>query len=541
MVASALNHIQPDTNESSNDFSSTKSNADISIITKTLDNKATISTAVKRLTESKIATGSHGNDYREIKTEITEHNNDVENISNNGTAETSSSLDTTAEGVGSYLSPKEKISPKKRKCLKQDAPNIRMKGRKAKGKALMQMKRMKKHSYEAQEKSEKSGSKMKSKNKNCKKPILLKKKQASHSAENGSEMNVKEENPSENDIEDTDDKDIKCSPKLNQDISENHRKGDERTPKSSESTIEKVYKCSYCDRLFTRTYHCRKHFDTHKRRGVDKSTLKIIDTRLGRYKCQFCEEPFIYHSQLKEHLLKEHPEYKPYKCDSCDLSFNEKQKLTYHKHYHTLKICCEKCGRRFPSKSSLKIHMHAHNDRNLPCRYCDMMFKSPITRKNHIKALHLAKGLPVVRNHICELCGHAFKRMFQLKCHLLMHTGERPWKCETCGKSYARKDLLVMHQKSHVDVKCYNCNVCNKSFTLRCYLMRHLQIHNAEKQLFNCVHCGRTFTRTDNLRTHLRLHSGDKPYKCETCGKSYTQAVSLAQHMNTHKLNFTVN
>ena len=514
MLASALNQIQSEADNSSNDFSSTKRNAISRTTFKTSDSKLDISAAVESLTESRIALD---NDYREIKTEITEQYDvdDIEEINNdisiNGMAESRSPLVTISEELVTFLPRQEETSPKKQKYLKQDAPNVRMKSRKSKRKALKQMKRIIKHeSSEKSESCEKLRTRPKSKQKIHKKS-LLRKKQVSNTTVTGSGRNMKDEKHDESNVDDTDDEDLNWYPKFNRYTNENLSNADDLTLNSVGDRREKIFKCSHCDRLFSRTNHCRRHFDMHKKRdGVDKSKLRMIDMRLGRHSCKFCGEPFIYSRNLKAHLLKEHPDYRPYVCESCGLSFNQRKKLISHQFAHTKPFCCKICGRRFAQKSSLTTHTYAHHEISLPCKYCERNFKAPVQLRRHIKDAHLAKGLPVVKNHMCDFCGQAFRWTWHLKNHLQLHTGNKAHTCETCGKTFSRKDYLDLHKQSHTDVKSYICSVCSKSFTMKRYLGKHMLIHDTDKKLHKCEHCGHMFTRPDNLRAHLRKHSGEK-------------------------------
>ena len=56
---------------------------------------------------------------------------------------------------------------------------------------------------------------------------------------------------------------------------------------------------------------------------------------------------------------------------------------------------------------------------------------------------------------ICPYCSKKFKEKHKMKRHILVHTGEKPFKCSLCTYSCNRKDNL----SKHVQLK--HSNYCN--------------------------------------------------------------------------------
>ena len=68
--------------------------------------------------------------------------------------------------------------------------------------------------------------------------------------------------------------------------------------------------------------------------------------------------------------------------------------------------------------------------------------------------------------HNCLECGQKFNSSYNLKRHMIVHTGEKPFACEKCDIRFSQKSNLMIHIKGPVFKKSmvhamYYCNIYN--------------------------------------------------------------------------------
>ena len=254
-------------------------------------------------------------------------------------------------------------------------------------------------------------------------------------------------------------------------------------------------KCGQCERVFTSFLALKRHI-----RNIHGNRVK------GTFKCTLCPAVYKEKKNLILHKRAAHSGERPFQCTYCDQSFIGKRHLMRHMAHHTgvKKHMCEICGKRFVEKSDVAKHM----------------------RLSH---------MPVEKKQICPHCSKAFRTPAQLKIHIRLHTGEKPYKCEFCPAAFAQVGPLKYHRSLHTGEKPYICEVCRKAFPTHTAAKNHItKCANKVTIMYQCETCSKQFKRLENLQRHVVSHQS-KPleiimYQCDLCDEKFVLEQTLIDH-----------
>ncbi|XP_066920539.1 uncharacterized protein [Clytia hemisphaerica] len=177
--------------------------------------------------------------------------------------------------------------------------------------------------------------------------------------------------------------------------------GDLLSPKLEDG--EKIFKCEYCDKKFTRSWNYQRHVLIHSGRKP--------------HKCDVCHKAFVLAAHLKIHM-RIHTGEKPYVCSECKRGFAQLTNLQRHILTHTGQKPhrCKHCNKGFVSSSDLRRHIRIHTGE---------------------------------KPYKCHACSKAFTTSGNLQSHILTHTGVKPYSCSICKWKFISSSNLRTHLRTH--------------------------------------------------------------------------------------------
>lgn len=235
------------------------------------------------------------------------------------------------------------------------------------------------------------------------------------------------------------------------------------------SLNKESWKCIICQDLFNNFFKLYEHMNVHYQNFI----------------CATCGKGYMTAPRLRKHAEIHISGFFP--CNQCGRGFIMRAARDYHKahaHAKAPRYECPLCKVRFDGYYERMNHLneeHREKEVSYTCQHCELSFKTSGKRATHVRSVHF----PPQQGCRCPYCEWQFKTPYELKRHMIKHTGEKNFHCSVCGQSFSRSKALRTHAKTHDELKCRWCGV---AFKLKSQLLTHLKAQHPEiGDLTSCV------------------------------------------------------
>jgi len=347
----------------------------------------------------------------------------------------------------------------------------------------------------------------------------------------------------------------------------------EEEEEAGETKYEIVSKTDQRDKIIVRDEILEEEMETFDivelkvgevlRNPESESKIPTSGKESHQFCCSFCDANFVSYTDLELHMAC-HKIEADFNCDDCQQNFDSLDQLSRHcREIHGNLDCTEPGQLAFLMEGSsgscvYSLGQDAKVEKKFQCLKCFKNFTTKVQLKHHMN-IHLG-----LRPYTCAVCGKGFTQPTHLKVHKRTHDGSRPYMCSVCGKTFAiasnmRKHLAI-HDRENVDetpnspdvldntvskeptftvpdfvpMTNHPCRHCQATFSTKRELLSHLAGH-AEINPFHCLvqDCQARFPSQKKLAIHERRLHG-KQHCCSYCGRVCVSASQLEKHVLTH-------
>nr|CAI5868401.1 unnamed protein product [Callosobruchus analis] len=286
----------------------------------------------------------------------------------------------------------------------------------------------------------------------------------------------------------------------------------------------------YCDNVLDIASHDTGNVGLAKKDYIPKHDLTSDAIDKNIHSIEKCD------SKLLPEKSNDNSDYDS--CIETDHNVTEETELVE----SDFKYVCSKCNKTFWTESSRKAHENSHVKRKLrECDVCGKQFTRYLLQAFIDFNISNRESLRIY----IFFSDTMFLKAADVKRHMSVHTGLKPYSCAICHTSFTQSGSLATHMKKHDNIRGidiskktieqspYLCPYCGKAFKHSSSLTTHVRSHNEDKPYF-CMECDMRFVSNGKLTTHMRIHTGERPYICKYCGSSFSQSTTLKKHIRSH-------
>ncbi|XP_018123260.1 ras-responsive element-binding protein 1 isoform X3 [Xenopus laevis] len=186
------------------------------------------------------------------------------------------------------------------------------------------------------------------------------------------------------------------------------------------------------------------------------------------------------------------------------------------------------------------------------CPLCEKNCNSQHQLTMHIRQHNTDTG---GTDHSCSICGKSLSSASSLDRHMLVHSGERPYKCSVCGQSFTTNGNMHRHMKIHEKDPNVSATASPPSpqkrrrFTTKRKLSTEVEAEKEEtpsakkvveeiqaveptkkiEDIVHCPVCAKEFSCKSDLDSHMELHP-EASLKCDICCISFRTHRGMLRH-----------
>lgn len=229
--------------------------------------------------------------------------------------------------------------------------------------------------------------------------------------------------------------------------------------------------------------------DSHDSKPLDSKIRRRCKRSVSAWECFECHKTYKSLKTIRKHSKQ---------CNQLKSEAKLAKGRFYHKN-ESNEFVCDVCSKCFATRQSIYAHIQRHIGQKVLCNICGKCFSNRNNLTKHHKTVHLKE-----KNYQCPTCEKRYDSSYRLRIHQNAHQGIRLFACPLCPQSFITSSALSRHKKTvHKQGELYECNVCFRKFNVAYNMRAHMVTHTGIKPHI-CQYCKADFHRKHKLVAHLK-------------------------------------